>query len=100
MRKRFSLNSKLRHVFYVEDDCRINGGKGFRDVLEAALAAGPNIGWLAYSMCNGEPRWGSHFLSFSCDTALHCLAKDMPEAVFIAPASLAHQAKHALTGRR
>ena len=39
-------------------------------------------------------------LSFTRDTALHRLAKDSPEAVFIAPASLAHQAKHALTGRR
>ena len=106
VRKRFSLNSKLRHVFYVEDDCRINGGKGFGDVLEVALAAGPKIGWLAYSMCNGEPRWGTHLVSFShaslvlLGTALNRLAKGSPEAVFIAPAPLAHQAKHALAGRR
>ena len=121
VRKRFSLNSKLRHVFYVEDDCRIIAGKGFGDVHEAALAAGRKIGWLAYFTRNGEPRWGTHLVSFSrasfvhleqllnkhrqgglpaFDTVLHRLAKDSPESVYIAPAPLAHQAKHALAGRR
>ena len=34
------------------------------------------------------------------DTVLYRLAKDSPESVYIAPAPLARQAKHALVGRR
>ena len=49
---------------------------------------------------------GTHLVSFSraslvlLGTALNRLAKGSPEAVFIAPAPLAHQAKHALAGSR
>ena len=121
LKHRFLRNPKLQYVFYVEDDCRLKRGRGFDDARNAALAAGSKIGWLGYFIRNGTPRYGTHLVSFSSaslihleellkqyrdgglpafDTVLHRLAKDNPEAIYIAPESIAAQTTHASAGRR
>ena len=121
MAKLFSRNPQLLHVFYVEDDCRLKPGNHLKEVLEAALAAGSKIGWLAYFIRNGEPRYGTHLVSFSRDSLVHVeelrkqfrasglpafdtllynLTKANPECIYVAPESIAAQTTHALAGRR
>ena len=121
LKHRFLRNPKLQYVFFVEDDCRLKRGRGFADARNAALAAGSKIGWLGHFIRNGAPRYGAHLVSFSSaslihleelleqyragglpafDTVLHRLATDNPEAIYVAPESIAAPATHALAGRR
>ena len=44
---------------------RITRGTCAENVMQAALAARPKIGWLGYFSRNGAPRYGCHLLSFS-----------------------------------
>ena len=117
----FSKHPALRHIYFVEDDCKLKPGTTFKDVRKVALAAGGKIGWLGYYTREGKPRYGAHLVSFSsaslihleglleqyrddglpaCDTVLHRLETNQPEAFYVEPESIASQATHALTGRR
>ena len=121
LQQRFIQNPNLRYIMFAEDDCRLKRGTCAENVMQAALAAGPKIGWLGYYIRQGAPRYGCHVLSFSpastthidelhkqhqkgglpaFDTVLHHLASDNAEVIYVPPSPLASQAAHAFVGRR
>ena len=121
LQQRFIQNPNLRYIMFAEDDCRLKRGTCAENVMQAALAAGPKIGWLGYYIRQGAPRYGCHLLSFSpastthldelhkqhqkgglpaFDTVLHHLASDNAEVIYVPPSPLASQAAHAFVGRR
>ena len=117
----FEQKPRVRYVWFVEDDCRVQRGVSLLALLEACSIAGGlrKIAWLGFRTSGGEPKIGAHLLSFSrgaltrflgdvakvrssntlaLDTLLHALWKD--GRVWTPEKSMATQTNHALKGHR
>ena len=115
----FTANARVRYVLFVEDDCRMLPEVRLRDVLATARRAGRRVGWLGYSVRQGQPKVGAHLVCF-CRAALARFRKDAAEAdprgtlafdtllhalwrlgrAWAPPEALAVQLRHPLKGRR
>ena len=58
----FEQKPRVRYVWFVEDDCRVQRGVSLLALLEACCIAGGlrKVAWLGFRISGGETKIGAH----------------------------------------
>jgi len=66
---RFRKDAALQFIAYVEDDCIAKPGGDAAATMAIAVKHAPSASWVGYAKVGGVPRYGSHFVVLTRDSA-------------------------------